>query len=184
MADLYINKNDIESIIQSYRNEDSSFVVRSIIGDDSKKRCIFFLQGKECKIDIHLKRNCVNIVPVGNKNIDQTNKLIAFIVKKGFSTDAETLQYVFPCSISVVDSLEKYIKDECTGIVRCERAGNIYKFIGYNGDIATFTFYASTNKAMIQSKPFHAYSIVTAYLSSLPNYSFEDIVNMNNSFQE
>ena len=182
MAELYINKEDIGSIIASFGNEDSSFVMRSFTGDTSKKRCIFYLQGKECKIDIHLKKDRINIVPVGNKNIDEANRLIDYIAKKGFSVGTETLQYVFPCTKDVVDSLEIYINDECIGVVRCEKAGNIYRFIGYNGDVATLTFYVSTNKAMIQSKPFHAYSIVTTYLSSLPDFSFEDIVSLNNSF--
>ncbi len=182
MAELYINKEDIDSIIKSFSSEDSSFVVRSFIGDTSKKRCIFYLQGKECKIDIHLKRDRINIVPVGNKNIEEANRLIDYIAQKGFSIDIETLQYVFPCTKNVVDSLENYITDECTGIVRCEKAGNIYRFIGYNGDIVTFSFYVSTSKAMIQSKPFHAYSIVTTYLSTLPDFSFEDIVSLNNTF--
>ncbi|MDL2280852.1 hypothetical protein LJC10_03215 [Selenomonadales bacterium OttesenSCG-928-I06] len=182
MAEIYINKDDIDLIIQSFEDEDSSFVVRSILGDDSKKRCVFYLNGKECKIDIYLKKGPINILPVGNKNIDETNRLIDYIAQKGFSTNTETLQYTFPCTKNIVDSLEQYIKEDCIGIVRCEKAGNIYKFTGYNGDVVTFTFYEQTNNAMIQSKPFHAYSIVTTYLSTLPHYSFEDIVNLNNSF--
>ena len=171
MAKLYINKEDIASIIKSFSNEDSSFLVRSYVGDTNKKRCIFYLQGKECKIDVHLKKDHINIVPVGNKNIDEANRLIDYITQKGFSIDAETLQHVFHCTKNVVDSLENYIADECTGIVICEkRMGNRYRFIGYNGDVVTFTFYISTSRAMIQSKPFHAYSIVTTYLSTLSDF--------------
>jgi hypothetical protein len=181
MAEIYINRDDIKPIIQSYKNENDTFVIRSFVDKGSQQRCQFYLNGKDCIIDIFIKKNCVKIVPVGN-NIDESNMLIDFISEKGFSTNVDATQFAFACTKDVVDLLVTYINDECVGLVNCVQEGSIYRFIGYNGDTVTFTFYSSTNNAMIQGKPFHAFSIVTTFLSSLPNFSFEDIISLNNTF--
>lgn len=183
MAEIHINKDDIKSIVESYKKENNTFVIKSFIDNYSKKTCHCFINGKECKIDFYIKRNCVKIIPVG-KNVDECNLLIDFIESKGFSTNVAVNQFVFPCSKVVVDSLVKYVVDECTGIVTYSQNGDIYKFKGYNEDELTFTFYNQTNKAMIQGRPFHAYSIVVSYLSSLPEFTFDQIVDINNAFAE
>jgi hypothetical protein len=185
MAEIHINKNDIKSIVDTYKKENSTFVVRNFYGDDRKKTCYCYINGKECKIDFHIKNNCVNILPTGN-NVNESNLLINYIASKGFSTKIPAKQFVFPCTRAVVDSLIEYIEKECIGLVTCvpTKNDNIYKFRGYNGDELTFTFYPQTNKAMIQSRPYHAYSIVVSFLSGLSDFSFDQIVNMNNAFAE
>lgn len=181
MAEIHINKDDIKTIAESYKKENDTFVIRSFTDKGSQKRCQFYLNGKDCIIDFYIKKNSVKIMPVGN-NIDESNKLINFISEKGFSTDVETTQFTFAYNKNLVDLLVAYINNECVGLVNCIQEGNIYRFIGYNGDIVTFTFYQTTNKAMIQGKPFYAFSIVTTFLSGLPSFSLEDIVNLNNTF--
>ncbi len=181
MAKVYINKEDIKSIVDSFKMENDTFVVRSYIDGGSKKTCHFYLNGKECKIEIYIKKDCVNLIPLG-KNVDESNLLIKYISSKGFSTDVKTKQVVFPCSKEVVNLLVNYIEDECNGIVSCSQKQNPYKFVGYNGDVLTFTFYKTTNNAMIQGKPFQAYSVVTTFLSCLPDYTFDEIVTINNTF--
>lgn len=183
MAEILINKNDIKSIIESYARVNSTFVIKSFIDNDNKKRCHFFINGKECKIDFYIKKSCVNMLPVG-KNIEESNVLIKFIQSKGFSTTVEPKQFVFSCTQVVVDSLVEYIREECNGIMTYSQNQNIYKFIGYNGDEVTFTFYPQKNRAMIQGRPFHAYSIIVSYLSGLPEFSFDQIVEINNAFSE
>lgn len=181
MAEIHININDIKPIVESYKKENDTFVIRSFSDNGSKKRCQFYLNGKNCIIDFYIKKNSVKIMPVGN-NIDESNMLINFISEKGFTTDVDVTQFTFTCTKDIVDQLATYISDECVGLVDCVQDGNIYRYIGYNGDTVTFTFYHSTNKAMIQGKPFHAFSIITTFLSGLPSFSFEDIINLNNTF--
>lgn len=181
MAEIYINTNDIVPIIESYKKENNTFVIRSFIDNGNRKRCQFYLNGKDCIIDFYIKKNCVKIMPVGN-NVNESNLLIDFISEKGFSTDVNVAQFSFVCTKEIVDQLVTYINEDCVGLVNCLHNGNIYKFIGYNGDTVTFTFYNSTNNAMIQGKPFYAFSIITTFLSSLPNFSFDDIINLNNTF--
>jgi hypothetical protein len=183
MAEIHINKEDIKSIVESYKSENSTFAIKSFIDNDSKKTCQCFINGKECKFDIYIKKKSVKIIPIG-KNIDECNLLIEFIESKGFSTDVAVCQYIFSCTKAIVDELVEYVRDECNGIVTCRQIQNknIYKFIGYNGDELTFTFYPQTDKAMIQGKPFHAYSIVVSYLSGLSEFTFDQIVDINNAF--
>ncbi|NLW48278.1 MAG: hypothetical protein GXY86_13215 [Firmicutes bacterium] len=183
MAEIHINKDDIKSIVESYKRENAKFVIKSFIDNDKHKRCLFFINGKECIIDFYIKKNCVKIQPTG-KNIEECNLLVEFIKSKGFSTDVAVKQFTFSCTKVVIDNLVEYIRDECNGIVTYSQNGNIYKFTGYNGDELTFTFYPQKNKAMIQSRPFHAYSIVVSYLSGLPEFSFDQIVEINNAFSE
>ena len=183
MAEIQINKNDIKSIIESYEEENRTFVIKSFIDDDNKKSCKCFINGKECKINCYIKKNSVNIIPIG-KNVDECNLLIKYIESKGFSTSIDVKQFVFSCTKNVVGALVKHVRDECTGVVTCSRSANIYKFTGYNGDVLTFTFYNQTNKAMIQGRPFYAYSIVMTFLSGLSEFSFDQIVEINNTFTE
>ena len=183
MAEIYINRNDIKWIVKSYEKENNTFIIRTFIDNDNQKTCEFFLNGKECKVVFYVKKNCVKIMPLG-KNIDECNILIKYIENKGLPTTLTTSQFVFACSNAVLDSLIKYINDDCNGIVTCSQNDNIYKFTGYNGDVLTFTFYSQTNKAMIQGKPLHAYSIVTTFLSGLPDFPFDEVISMNNAFAE
>ncbi len=181
MSEIHINKDDIKSIVESYVRENSTFVIKSFVDNDIKKTCCCFINGKECKIIFYIKKNSVRIQPVG-KNIDECNLLIKFIKSKGFSTNVAVNQFVFSCAKEIVDNLVKYVTDECHGLLTYTQNGNLYKFTGYNGDVLTFTFYPQTNKAMIQGRPFHAYSIVVSYLSGLSEFSFDQIVEINNAF--
>lgn len=182
MADIHINKDDIKQIVESYGKENKTFALKSFIDDEKQKKCTCFINGKECKLIFYIKANSVNIMPIG-KNPDECMQLIRFIESKGFSTSVSTRQFIFPCTKEVVDLLIQHIKEEFFGIITCSHTGDIYKFAGYNGDVLTFTYY-QTNKAMIQGKPFYTYSVIITFLSSLSEYSFDQIVQMNNSFAE
>lgn len=183
MAEIHINKDDIKSIVESYKQENNTFVVKLFMDNENKKTCYCFINGKECKIDFYIKKKSVNIIGVG-KNIDECNLLIKYVESKGFSADVSVNQFVFPCTIDIIDNLVRYVKDECNGIVTCSKNNDIYKFIGYNGDELTLNFYPQTNNAMIQGKPFHAYSIVISFLSGLSAFSFDQIVDINNAFAQ
>lgn len=181
MAEIHIHQNDIKSIVASYANEDDSFVIKSFTERDSQKKCQFFLGGVECTIIFYLKKNSVKITPTG-KNKDTAVRLIKYIESKGFSAKSETNQFVFPCTNDIIENLIEYIDNECNGLVSCQKKDNTYKFIGYNGDMLTFNYYPQSKKAQIQGRPFHAYSIVISYLSELPDFTFDQIVEINNGF--
>lgn len=183
MAEININKNDLEDIIKLYKKENNSFVFKSFTGSEDKKICTFVMNKKECKIQLFIKKKgTINILPMGN-NKEESNMLIQYIAAKGFSTDVETKQFTFKCKKDNVEALIEYVRNECTGLVECNQyKDNIFKFTGYNGDVVTLNYYPTTEKAMIQGRPFSAFSIIATFLSTLPDFSFEEIVNLNNTF--
>lgn len=183
MGEIYINKDDIKTIVESYVSENNMFVIKSFVDNDSQKICQCFINGKECKIVFYIKKNSVRIQPVG-KNIDECNLLIKYIESKGFSKDVAVNQFAFSCTKVIVENLVKYVTEECNCLITCSQNGNLYRFTGYNGDVLTFTFYPQTNKALIQGRPFHSYSIVVSYLSGLSEFSFDQIVKINNAFAQ
>ena len=181
MAEVHINANDIRAIVDSFKYENNTFVLKSFIDDAKKKTCRFFVEGKECYVDFYIKKKSVNILPVG-KNPDECNLLVDYVASKGYDKNVETKQFVFSCDDTTVQTLVNFIEEECIGIVSCIKEGNIYRFKGYNGDTVTFTFYPESDKAMIQAKPFMAYGVVMTFLSGMPQYSFDQIVEFNNVF--
>lgn len=183
MAEININKNDLEDIIKSYKKENNSFVFKSFTGSDEKKICAFILNKKECKIQLFIKKKgTINIIPIGN-NKEESNMLIEYIANKGFSVDVETKQFTFKCKKDNVYSLIEYVRNECIGLVEYNQyKDNIFKFTGYNGDVVTLNYYPTTQKVMIQGRPFSAFSIIATFLSTLPDFSFDEIVNLNNTF--
>jgi hypothetical protein len=181
MAEIYLNKNDIRSIIESYKTLDTSFVMREYIDNGNKKICIFYLKGKECKAEFYIKKNSLKIIPVG-KNVEECNILIDYVSSKGLEANIENRQFTFSCSQEVINSLIDYINEECNGIVSYTQNNNIYKISGYNGDELTFTYYSTTNRALIQGKPLHVYSVITTFLSGLTSFTFDQIVEINNAF--
>ena len=56
MAEININKNDLEDIIKSYKRENDSFVFKSFTGSTDKKICTFIMNKKECKIQLFIKK--------------------------------------------------------------------------------------------------------------------------------
>jgi len=159
----------------------STFAIKSFIDKDVQQICEFYINGKECKIIFHIKKNTVNIQPTG-KNIEECNILVKYIESKGYSTDMAANQIVFSCTRNIVEDLIKYIQEDCIGLVNCSQDDDIYRFIGYHGDKLTFTYYPQTNRAMIQGKPFLVYSIVLSFLSTIPEFSFEQLVELNINF--
>lgn len=181
MAEIHINQDDLRFIIESYSKEDETFLLKSFVKLNNKITCKFFLSKADCTINLFLKKNSVKIMPIG-KNIDISKRLIEYIESKGFSAKTQTNQFVFPCADTIIKRLVEYTDNECQGIIRLEQNGNTYKFIGYNGDTLTFNFYPQSNKAMIQGRPFHAYSIVVSFLSELPDFTLDQIIEINNGF--
>ena len=70
MAEININKNDLEDIIKSYKRENDSFVFKSFTGSTDKKICTFIMNKKECKIQLFIKKKgTINILPMGNNTL-------------------------------------------------------------------------------------------------------------------
>lgn len=184
MAEIFLNPNDLETIIKSYTNENDTFAFRSFTGDVKRKRCIYYINKKEYKIDFFIKnKGTVNMQSVGNST-DGANLLIEFIKLKGQDASIPTKSFTFECKGDSFPSLLKYIEDDCRGLVTYSQNPsneNIYKFVGYNKDYLIFTLYPQNETAMIQGRPLEVFSIITTHLATLPEFSFDDIVNMTSA---
>lgn len=177
MAKIHINANDIKGIIKSYASLNNSFMLKSYIGNDTKKICKFNLNGMDCAIDIYIKPKYINFVPKG-KNVDHSNLLIDFIANKGHNASIKPEQFSMYCTKESLDQLEQHIKNELAGVITICQTENLYKVTGYNGDIVTIHYYPQKDKILIQGRPYQAYSIILSFFASIPEYDIDDIVNM------
>ena len=179
--EVYINPNDIDMILELYKSQDKSFIIKSFPKNSVRRRCNFYTNGQECSIDFFIKKNGkVRIQPVG-KNIEYTKNLLEFFKTKTMNANVEAKTCTIDCEETVINNLIKYIKEDCGQLVKVVQKNNIIKFEGYNGDTVTCTFYKTTSKLMIQAKPLYTFSLVVCYLSQFDIIKIDDIIQISNS---
>lgn len=185
--ELYINENDIKTLIKEYKDVNPSFVFSTYtkVVNKNEYLCDFYISGKPCKVRFYVKskKNTVRMVPVGN-NIEEANLLISYLEKKGFSIDGvNPEQTVFMCDKNAIDELIISIENEFAAEIKVEnhQHGRI-RFVGSNMDYVDITYYPSRNKAMIQGRPFKTFNIIMALLSQISTISFDSVVQINNAF--
>lgn len=178
MAEICINENDLEPLIESYKKVNSSFNLYSFSELKGNKRvCKFFVDKQECRIDIWIKKNSVKIMPT--KNPDYANKLIEYITKKTQKANVQGTQVVFKFDKSMLEYLLSKIDDEFCGLIKYTKSDNIIRFKGYNGDAVTFTYYENKFKAMIQAKPLVTFGIIVNILTEITDISIDEIIDIN-----
>lgn len=179
--EIIINKNDIKTLIEGYKKINNSFTIKSFTDGDKKKRCVFYLDGSECTLDIFIKEKSVNFVPTG-KNIPSCKLLIEYISSKGYEKDKNPSKNIqFKLTEDIYKSLLKYISDELIDKVKFAIVDDVItKFIGYNGDEITLHFWKHKNNAMIQGRPFYVYNVILNFLSTQDFYEMDEIVALIN----
>lgn len=178
--EVYVNPKDIDMLLELYKKENQTFVVRSLTKSDVKRRCLCYIEGKECTIDIFVKKDGkVRIMPIG-KNIQTANKLLEFIKEKTTDANIDSQTCVITCENRVIEQLVEYFKEECNELVEVIITSNNIKFRGYNGDTVTCTFYEKSSKLVIQAKPLSTFSLVITFLSQIDGIGMNDIVNVTN----
>lgn len=178
--EILINKNDLKTLINEFKNEEQNFTIISFSDGEPKKRLEFYLDGKKGTIDFHIKKKSINMVLVGNKNQNECKKVMNYIADRGFKIDnAPSKQFSIRFSKMILDSLLQYIDTEMENSISYLINGNVIKFIGYNNDEVTLTFWEHKNKALIQGRPFYTYNIIISYLSSLDYYNLDEVVKIS-----
>lgn len=162
-----------------FAKQNLNFVKKNFVGDNKKKICSFVYNHKECKIDIFIKNNSVNIIPNG-KNKEECKSLIDFILSKGFNANVKANQTNFNCNQQLLDELLFFINDNFVNEIKIEKRDNYIKLIGYNQDCIHLHFYPTKNKVMMQGKPFFVFNIVTTFLSEHASLTLENIIEINN----
>lgn len=182
MAEIYINVDDLNNFIEKYGKEEKTFGIKNIYENGNRKICNFHLKGKECRVTFYIKKSTVNMIPEG-KNKDEANLLIEYIKSKGILTEAKSQTVVFKFEEKLLHRMIEYFDEERIGLIKSVQVSeNRFKFIGYNRDEVTLTFYPQKQKAMIQGKPLQAFCIIATYLSKLDDFNFDEIVELNNNF--
>ena len=182
MAEVHINPEIINSTIEEYKSEDNTFGVEYIYEKNNIKICKFHLRGKECKVLFYIKKHTVNMIPEG-KNKEEANKLIKYIASKGLDTNVASRTVVFKFDKNMLYTMIEYFENDKVGLLEIVKISDkIYKFIGFNKDEITLTFFENKNKAMIQGKPLQAYCIVATYLCELSEFNLDEIIAINNEF--
>lgn len=181
--EVVINRNDVEKIIKSYEKENSDFVLKNyILNTANKAICTFYLEGRECKLNIFFKNKTVNFSPTG-KNTELTIKLVEYIASKGFDNSELSKNVSVSLSRNQLDELLRYIKDECNGFITFEvKQNNQIVFHGYNEDKVVLNYYESSKKAVFQGKPFYSFNLILTYLANISDFSLDEIVDINNQF--
>lgn len=178
---IIINKNNIKTIIESYKDVNNSFTIKSFSDGDDKKRSVFYLDGLECTLDIFIKEKYSNFVPTG-KNIEKCKEIIDYVSTKGYEQEKYPVKNIqIKLNDDIFKSLITYITEELDGKIKIEIVDEtVTKFIGYNGDIISLHFWEHKNKAMIQGRPLYVYNVILNFLSSNDYYDMEEIVGYIN----
>ena len=183
--EIYINPDDIEGYAKEYEkvNSDYKFFSYTKNVKQNEHLCTFLVRGKECKLRFYIKKNTVRI-KVDGKNIEEAHTLLEYIESNGFSiSEKKPEQFVFPCNKEMIDELVLFIQTDFNNLITIEmRPNNRIRITGYNKDYLDITFYPQTSKAMIQGRAFTTYSIVVAFLSQFPLFTFENVIEINNVF--
>lgn len=178
MAEILVNENDLESIIKSYSEKNKGFAYKNGAKDKLKWTFNFYLDGKECKIDAHFKKDCCKILPVG-KNEIESNLLIAFLESVCPNANVKHVQYIFECNKTISEKMISDLDYENLVIITKKTNGISYEIKGHGGDIVYLNVYE--NKLMIQGKPLCVFGIIINYLSDY--ILIESSINQNYNSQ-
>lgn len=180
MAELLINKNDIENLIKSYKNVNSTFTFISSFVSGENITFRFYIDCKECTLIAYFKKGGCNVVATG-KNIDECNKLINYLCDKCVRADVKPRDIILNCDKSISYELINYIKNEQLAIVeRIRLDEEKFRITGYGGDYLTISIYNST--LYIQGKPLCVFGIILSFLDRYIDIS--SVVKHNPKIEE
>jgi hypothetical protein len=183
--EIYINPEDIEEYAKNYEkvNPNYKFFSYTKNAKQTEHLCTFLVNGKECKIRFYIKKNTVKM-RVEGKNTEEAHTLLEYIQSNGFDiNEKRPEQFVFPCNKEMIDELVLFIQTDFNNVITLDmKPNNRIRITGYNKDYLDITFYPQTSKAMIQGRAFTTYSIVVAFLTQFPLFTFENVIEINNIF--
>lgn len=182
--EVIINRHDIEEIIKSYKNIDKSFYFKSYVPiNNNMWRCKFFLDGKECTLDVYLKKKSVTLSPSG-VNCELSVKVAEYISEKGFDSKTYSKNVSVKINRLQINQMLKYICDECNNLISYEIDGSIIRFKGYNEDTLVLNYYEEKSIAVIQGKPFFVFGVVINYIAMVTDLDVSGIIELSNKFSD
>ncbi len=182
MAEILININDVEEIINSYGSIDSTFSVisRAKVGTTGT-RYNFVIKSQSCTIVVYDGKKSVKVIPEG-RNRETALEFIKYIENKGLNPKVNTKQHAFKCSSDFCDNMKDYFELVYPYNIKCEAINNKYVFTGYNRDKITIHQFA--DKILVQGKPLYVYSLVISYIAENLNIPLEEFIESLKDFNE
>ncbi len=175
--EIYINPNSIQPIIKMFEEVNENFKLISYVGSNKKKICSFSMFDRQGKIEIFIKKSTVKLIPM-NKSIDEEKKLINYIGSKGFSTNVPTHTVTLKTTRETLEKLLVHINQDYEGKIIYSADKNIYRFVGYNKDYLTLTFYEN-GTMMLQGRPYYVFNAILLFLSTVSEFSIEEIFDVS-----
>ena len=178
MANILINRTDLQILIENYASENNSFHLLSsyqLKGNANATTYNFILNGKQCRIDIYYKEKETKLIPNG-KNIEQSNILIEYIKQHSLNPNIETKQIVFSTSDDFCEKIKEYMMINYPESVKVEKNKNKYTFTGYNQDKVYILQYK--DKIMLQGKPLYVFSLIINYIAENSDINPEEFSNI------
>lgn len=175
--EIYINPNSIQPIINMFEEVNENFKLISYVGSNKKKICSFSMFDRQGKIEIFIKKSTVKFMPL-NKSIDEEKMLINYISSKGFSTSVPSHTVTLKTTRETLDNLIEHINQDYEGKISCSIEKNIFRFVGYNKDNLTLTFYEN-GTMMLQGRPYYVFNAILSFLVTVSELSVEDIYEIS-----
>lgn len=164
MAELLMNENDIEKLVKSYADVDNTFVYKNGYKATQIKYVFnFYIDSKECILNVFIKKGSCNIMPCGN-NKEECNKLIDYLKTKCIDANVKSETYSIECKREYSSNLLIYLKEEKLVNVKEKKNKDQYELIGYAGDIVHYSIF--DKKLVIQGRALCVFGIIINYLSN------------------
>lgn len=180
MSKILINKDSVNHLLDMFFNTNTNFVKKEIKTSTQKTICKFYVNRKECQVDIYHCNNGINAISIG-KNKELSNVLIQFLEKQGIKDDKISKQIVIN-DISIWEDIIDYIKTDFTGRIESKVQDNRIVFKGFNND--KLTMIKNSKNIVLQGKPYYVFNIVLTFIAELDVISFDTYVSLCQQYNE
>jgi len=177
MARILLDKDNLETLVRKYFNENQEYTLKQYTQDKNKHIVVFYFNGVECRVDLYLSSK--GIKPVLAKNKDYGIHFVEFIESCGIKDELISHQVSLPY-IDILPTLIKEMSDKYRDTIEITQEDNRFIIKGYSTDQIYITSYE--DKFLIQGKPYYAFQMVMGYLADNELIEFDEFVNINQKF--
>lgn len=180
MSKILINKETILLLIDKFFKTNTNIIKKEIKTSEQKTICKFYIDRKECQVDIYYRKDGINAV-ASSKNKELSAILIHFLEEQGIKDNKISKQIVID-DTSIWNDIIEYIEIEFKGKIECKQQGNRIIFKGFNNDKLTMTKHSKN--IVLQGKPYYVFNIVLTFIAESDKISFDSYVSLCQQYNE
>lgn len=180
MSKILINKETVLLLLEKFFKTNNRIVKKEIKNSQQKTICKFYIERKECQVDIYYRNDGINVIATG-KNKELSAILLHFLEEQGIKDNKISKQIVVN-DTSIWDDIIEYIEVEFKGKIECKQQGNRIIFKGFNNDKLTMTRHSKN--IILQGKPYYVFNIVLTFIAELDKISFDSYVSLCQQYNE